>query len=80
MRMNLSKEEKEQVVTSVQSFFLDEYDEEISQLKAELLLEFFASKLEPYFYNKGIDDATSFVLDRFTTFEDDLYALRKRPK
>jgi uncharacterized protein (DUF2164 family) len=80
MRLTIPKEEKENLIAQVQAFFLDEYDEEISNLKAELLLDFFASKLEAHYYNKGIDDATSFILDRFTTFEDDLYALRKRPK
>jgi uncharacterized protein (DUF2164 family) len=76
----MSKEEKEQLIADIQAYFLDEYDEEMSHLKAELLLDFFSSKLEAHFYNKGIDDATSFVLDRFTTFEDDLYALRKHSR
>ncbi len=73
-----TKEEKELIISNIQQFFYTEYDEEISSLKADILFHFFEKEIGKYHYNKGIDDATSLVLDKFSSFEDDLYALRKR--
>lgn len=73
-----SKEEKEFIISNIRHFFYEEYDEEISSLKADVLLHFFEKEIGKYHYNKGIDDATALVLDKFSTFEDDLYAMKKR--
>lgn len=60
MRIELTKEEVADVITSIQKYVLKEWDEEIGNLKAELLLDYFIKEIGPYAYNKGVRDAESF--------------------
>tara|TARA_Y100001934_G_C12081481_1_gene644944 strand:+ start:429 stop:689 length:261 start_codon:yes stop_codon:yes gene_type:complete len=60
MRIELTKEEVAGVITSIQKYVLKEWDEEIGNLKAELLLDYFIKEIGPYAYNKGVRDAESF--------------------
>ncbi|MFG6497711.1 DUF2164 domain-containing protein [Fictibacillus sp. UD] len=74
----LSKETKEEMITSIQSFFLDERGEEIGNLAAEQVLDFITGELGAYFYNEGIEDSISTLQSRVENLEEDLYTL-KRP-
>ena len=72
-KFKLTKELKEQVVLDIQKYFLDERDEEIGNLSAELLLQFMIEKVGPAIYNQGIRDAHSLVSKKI----EDLYGLEK---
>lgn len=74
----LSKETKEEMMTSIQSFFLDERGEEIGNLAAEQFLDFITAEMGAYFYNEGIEDSISTLQSRMENLEEDLYTL-KRP-
>jgi uncharacterized protein (DUF2164 family) len=70
-RLELSKEEQEQLVAAVKDYFLNELEHEIGDLAAMLIIDFMMKKLGPLFYNRGVRDAGSFVADKL----EDLYGL-----
>ncbi|RIW35083.1 DUF2164 domain-containing protein [Bacillus salacetis] len=76
--IKMSKEEKEEIIGRIQTFHYEQHGEEIGNIGAENLFEFFMKELGPYFYNKGIMDSKEVLMDKMLQVEDDLYAL-KRP-
>ncbi|PGS50200.1 DUF2164 family protein [Bacillus sp. AFS041924] len=67
----LSPDQQKFAINQLQTYFLQERDEELSELSSILLLDFISQKLGPMFYNKGIEDSQRFMTERV----EDLYAL-----
>lgn len=63
-KFELSKEKKEFMITSIQSYFLNERDMELGDLAASMVLDFFIEKLAPEFYNQGVEDAHKYMLEK----------------
>lgn len=63
-RINLSKEERQNMTLSIKEYFFNERDEEIGDLAATLILDFFIKELAPAIYNKGIQDSYKFLNDK----------------
>lgn len=61
MSVELNKDEIKDVIPSVQQFFSDEMEIELSDLKARLLIDFFVSEVGAYAYNKGVADSQKFM-------------------
>jgi uncharacterized protein (DUF2164 family) len=84
MAIELTKEEVERIVPSVQKFFREELDQDISEMRAKFLLSYFLKEIAPFAYNKGVKDAEAFFRNKVedltaTCFEDGLtYWLKKR--
>ncbi|WP_071460778.1 DUF2164 domain-containing protein [Bacillus massilinigeriensis] len=72
-KFQLDKETKELFAGEIQQYFLTERGEELGNLAALLILEFFTEKLATHFYNLGVADAGKFISDKL----DDLYSLEK---
>ena len=70
-RLRLEPQVQKQLLKALQEHYLDICDEEIGDLAAGLLLEQVLRDLGPLLYNRGIQDATTFLQDRI----DDLYGL-----
>lgn len=64
---------RNQMTEEIKRYFLEERGEELGDLAAMLILEFFADKLGPHFYNKGILDGHEFMSQRL----DDIFELNK---
>lgn len=69
----LDDEAKREMMDEIKKYFLEERGEELGDLAAMLILEFFADKLAPHFYNKGIQDGHEFMAQRL----DDIFELNK---
>lgn len=67
----LSPDQQKFAINQLQTYFLQERDEELSELSSMLLLDFISQKLGPMFYNKGVEDSQRFMSERV----EDLYAL-----
>lgn len=76
MTLKIPKEQKQQIIDRVQQYFRDERDEEISELAADLLLDFITKQIRPWIYNQAVDDAQALVSQRMAAIEEDLYALK----
>ena len=74
--LHLSKELKKQAVDDIKKYFLENRDEEMGQLAAELLLDFMIEKVGKVIYNQGIKDAHTFMSEKV----EDLYALEKKDR
>jgi len=75
--IKLPKEDKTEIIKSVQTYFEQERSESIGDLGAEQLIDFFMKELGPYIYNKAIDDARLLIKERINQIEDELYTLEK---
>lgn len=75
--LKIPREEKLQLIVSLQQFFEMERSEEIGELAAENLLDYMLKELSPYVYNQAIADARKVVEQQMLGLEDELYALQK---
>ena len=73
MRIELSEERRADLVGAVQSYFRDRHGEEIGELKASLLVDFFVARLGPPVYNQAIRDAHGFLQDKLVDLEGEFY-------
>ena len=63
-RITLSKEKKDEMISGIKNFFLNERDEELGDLAAILILKFITEELAPEFYNQGVYDAYKYINER----------------
>ncbi|UKS29746.1 DUF2164 domain-containing protein [Paenibacillus sp. HWE-109] len=77
LKLKLEKEQKDQLISHVQTYFYEERSEEIGALSAEFLLDYMIAEIGPYIYNQAIQDALKLVGDKMVALEDDLHAIEK---
>lgn len=73
MQIKLSEDRLKIITEEVQSYFRNEHEETIGELKAAMIVEFFIKKLGPKIYNQAIDDANSFIHDKLIDLDGILY-------
>jgi uncharacterized protein (DUF2164 family) len=73
--IKLPKEEKDEIIKSVQSYFEEERSETIGTLGAEQLIDFMIKELGPYIYNKAIADTRIIINEKNNQIDDELYTL-----
>ena len=56
MTIELTKEARQQLITSIERYYLEERDEKIGNIAAAALLGFFLQELGPVVYNQAIAD------------------------
>lgn len=72
-KIKLSKEKREDMISSIKSYFLNERDEELGDLASSLILNFIIEELAPEFYNQGVYDSYKYIIDR----SEDLLSIQK---
>jgi uncharacterized protein (DUF2164 family) len=77
-KIEFSREETKAIVGEIQYYFREELDGDIGSIPAELLLQFFAERIGPYFYNRGLHDAQALLAGRVEEFNDGIYGLEQR--
>lgn len=75
-KIEFTKEEKAEIVSHIRQYFDRELDP-IGVLPAEFLLDFFAEKIGPYFYNRGLRDAHAAFLKKMEDFGEEIYLLER---
>jgi len=60
-KIEFTKDETRLIVREIQRYFQVELDQEIGALPAEMLLDFFTTKIGAQFYNRGVYDAHAVV-------------------
>jgi uncharacterized protein (DUF2164 family) len=73
MRVKLSEERRRDLVQSFQSYCRAEFDEDVSELKAERVLDYFVERLGPPVYNQAIRDAHAFLQEKLQDLEGEFY-------
>jgi uncharacterized protein (DUF2164 family) len=57
-----SKEQKAELIDSLQRYFQEELDSRLSEIQAGFLLEYFLKEIAPFAYNQGVEDAQKYFL------------------
>lgn len=78
MRIQLSDDRRARLLRSIKQHFLDEFDDPISDFRAEALMEFFVRELGPPVYNQGVRDASSYMQNKLMDIEGEVYEREPR--
>jgi len=73
MRIRLSPERRASLLRAIKQHFSAEFDEPLSDFRAQGLLDFFVRELGPPVYNQGVRDASSFIQERLADIEGEVY-------
>jgi uncharacterized protein (DUF2164 family) len=64
LAIKLADETKKQVIASIKRYFAENLDEEIGDLKADLVLDYFLLEIGPTIYNQAILDAQAYFQEK----------------
>jgi uncharacterized protein (DUF2164 family) len=73
MRIKLSEERRRDLIAAIRGWYDEQLEEDIGDLKARLILDFFVKSLGPQIYNQAVKDAAAFVQDKLIDLEGELY-------
>jgi uncharacterized protein (DUF2164 family) len=73
MRIRLSPERRASLLGAMKEYVSAEFDESLSDFRAEGLLDFFVRELGPPVYNQGVRDASSFMQEKLADIEGEVY-------
>jgi uncharacterized protein (DUF2164 family) len=73
MRIRLSPDRRANLLQAIKNHFADQFDEPLSDFRAEGLLDFFVRELGPPVYNQGVRDAAGFVQAKLADLEGEVY-------
>lgn len=76
--INLTSEEKKQIIDDIVYYFETERDEKLGIIASESIFDFFMDTLGKQIYNKALDDAKQWYGRRMEDVEADFYALYKQ--
>ena len=60
-------------MSAIKAYFDENFDEPLSDFRAEALLDFFVRELGPPVYNQGVRDAAGYVQDKLADIEGEIY-------
>lgn len=73
MSIELHDETRKKALASIKTYFEERFEEEVGDLQAQLLLDFFLEELAPSVYNKAIADAQAFIQERVVDIDATCY-------
>ena len=73
MSITLEPDARKQAVASIRRFFAEEWEQEVGDLKAGLLLDYVLKEIGPSVYNRAIGDAQVYFRDRAADLEGACY-------
>lgn len=73
MAITLAPDAKKQAIASIRRYFGENWDQDIGDLKADLLLDFVVREIGPSIYNRAIADAQVYLRDRVADLEAACY-------
>ena len=78
MRIQLSDDRRAGLLRSIKQHFDEEFEDPISDFRADGLLDFFLRELGPAVYNQGVRDAAAFIQDKLADIEGEVYEREPR--
>lgn len=73
LRIRLSPERRARLLRALKEHFSDEFDEPLSDFRAEGLVDFFVRELGPPVYNQGVRDAAAFLQEKLSDLDGEIY-------
>jgi uncharacterized protein (DUF2164 family) len=83
MPIEITKQETAELIHSLKRYCSEELDQELSELRAKLLLDYILTEVAPFAYNQGVKHAEEFFRARVedlpaTVFEPGLTYWQKK--
>jgi len=72
--VEISLEERKALTRGIAAFFEEQFEQELSEFRAGMILDFFIKKLSPVVYNSAIEDARAFLTESLEEMESTLFA------
>ena len=72
-RIKLSDERKLKIKNSLQYLYENDFDESLSDFRAEELISFFTKSLGAVVYNQAINDACAFMQEKVQELDEEYY-------
>jgi uncharacterized protein (DUF2164 family) len=79
MRIKLSDDRRKALLISIKNYFSEHLDEDLSDFRANALLDFFVKQLGPPVYNQGVGDACAAMQHKLTDLEGEVYERIPKP-
>ena len=73
MAITLPPETTKQILASIKRYVAEHLEQEIGDLQAGLLLDFFLKEIGPTVYNAAVHDAQMYIQDRLSDLEGVCY-------
>jgi len=73
MPIKLAKDVEDRLLASLQRYCANNFDEEIGNLKAQLLLDFCVREIGPSIYNQAVQDAQKVMMEKVAELETNCY-------
>ncbi len=85
MAIELTKQEIADILPSLQRFFSEELEQDLNEMRAKFVLNYFMQEIAPFAYNKGVSDSETYLRGRVedltgTCFEGGLTYWTKKKK
>lgn len=78
MKIEFSPQEKREILVAIQHYFAKERSEDIGNLAAEFLLDFFVAEVGPIIHNRAIDSARRAAKLQWDEMEYRLFELEQQ--
>ena len=78
MRIRLSPDRRANLLEAIKRYFTAEFDEPLSDFRAEGLLDFFVRELGPPVYNQGVRDACGYMQEKLGDIEGEIFETERR--
>ena len=79
MHIRLAPERRRELVEVLLRFWREEFDEELSDFRAERVVELLAARLGPAVYNQAVQDTRGYVLEKLEDVAGELYEPEPEP-
>lgn len=73
MRIKLNEDRKAEIVRAVMGYFSSEFDEDISEFRAEALVDFMLKQIGPSQYNQAIQDARKYMANKLEDLDTEFF-------
>lgn len=73
MPMDLEPDQRKRLLSEITAFMLDEFDTEVGELRATLVLDFMMKHAGAAGYNQGVADCRAYLTNKLADMEIDLH-------
>ncbi len=64
MNEYVTRDQSADIAESLRRFFAEQFDQELNDLQASLLLDYIMKEIAPFAYNSGVEDARAYLASR----------------
>jgi len=76
-KIKISNDKKKIFIAEIKDFFLKEFEQELGDLRADIVLDFMLEKIGPDIYNTAVNDSRKWFRERFEDLDADFFLLEK---